>query len=320
MDRRTFLAGTSVVLLAAPLAAEAQQRRIGVLSASVAPPLPGGMVEVVRQTLKELGNGEVGFERRYAEGQLDRLPALAAELVQLKPNVIIAVSTPAIRAVKNSTSTVPVVMAFSGEDPVTAGIVASLARPGGNVTGITILATDLASKRLELLGAALPGVRRIAALTDRSSNIDAQVAAAQEAAKTAGVDVLVVHVEGRDYERAFAALAKRRAEALFVPASTVFFNDRSRVLGLAARYRLPGIYEWRQMTEAGGLMSYGPHLTELYRRVAVYVDKIFNGAKPADLPIEQPTKFELVINLKTAKTLGLTIPPALLQRADEIIQ
>jgi putative ABC transport system substrate-binding protein len=320
MDRRTFISGIALGLLAAPLAAGAQQRRIGVLSTSGAPTLPVGMVEVVRQTLKELGNAEVAFERRYAEGQLDRLPALAAELVQLKPDVIIAVSTPAIRAVKNSTSTVPIVMAFSGEDPVTAGIVASLARPGGNVTGITILATDLAVKRLELLGAALPGVRRIAVLTDRSPNVDAQVAAAQEGAKTAGVDLLVIHVDGRNYERGFAVLAKRRAEALFVPASTVFFNDRSRILGLAAKYQLPGIYEWRQMTEAGGLMSYGPHLTELHRRVAVYVDKIFKGAKPADLPIEQPTKFELVINLKTAKALGLTIPDSLLRRADEVIQ
>ena len=324
IDRRTFLAGTGAVLLAAPLAAEAQQAepmaRVGILS----PIVPTSRTALSKQ-LRELGWVEgrtLVFENRFADGRPERLPDLAGDLVRLKVNVIVAVSPPAIRAAKDATQTIPVVMAFSGIDPVRAGFVASLSRPGGNVTGLTLLATEMTIKRLELMKEALPNARRVAVLVNpRNQSTVEQLIALRAAAPALGVHVEPVEVRypGK-YADAFAMIARTRPDAVIVPSDPEFYGDRRALVDLAARTRLPVSYEWREFVELGGLMSYGSNLQDVGSRVAVYVDKILRGAKPANLPVEQPTKFELVINLKTAKALGLTIPPSLLARADEVIQ
>ena len=329
MDRRTFLAGTSAALLASPLAAEAQQAakvaRIGYLSPNLAanPHLP----ESFRQGLRDLGYVEgrnVVIEYRDAEGKLERLPALAAELVALKVDVIVAAGPPAALAAKQATRTLPIVFASSG-DPVTSGLVTSLARPGGNVTGLSALTQELVGKRLELLKQAGPGVSQVAVLwhpgvlgerTEKDMLKGAEVAA-----RALGVRLQVVEARGpEDFGRAFSEMTRARAGALTVLGSVMFVNERRRLVDLAAKNRLPAVYAQREFVDAGGLMSYGANLADLFRRAATYVDKILKGAKPGDLPVEQPTKFELVINLKTAKALGLTIPPSLLARADEVIQ
>jgi putative ABC transport system substrate-binding protein len=273
--------------------------------------------------LRELGyvEGEnLVIERRFAEGQLDRLRGLAHELVQRRVDVIVAVSS-AIDAAKDATVTIPIVMGFSDDDPVSRGYVASLARPEGNLTGVTLASgTMLASKRLELLKAALPQAVRIAVLTTSEPGSSTQVQEAQKAASALGVTLVVVEVQGTDYERAFATMAAERADALFVLASTILNRDRTQIIERAARYRLPAMYEWREQAEAGGLMAYGSSVVALSRRVAAQVDKLLKGARPADLPVERPTTFELVINLKTAEALGMTIPPLVLFQADAVLK
>jgi putative ABC transport system substrate-binding protein len=314
-----------LALVATPLTAEAQQpgkiARVGILS----PTTPVVVPRALRQRLHELGWVEGRsfiLELRFADGRPGRLPTLAGELVRLNVDVIVAVGQPAIRAAKDATGTIPVVMAFSGVDPVTAGFVASLARPGGNVTGLAILSPDLAVKRLEVLKAALPGAGRVAVLVNprNESNVE-QFAALSAAAGALSVQLKRVEV-GRsgDYAPAFAVIAKDRPDAIVVAADPEFFRDRRTLVDLAAQARLPTSYDWRDFVEGGGLMSYGVNLEDLMRRVAYYVDRILKGARPSELPVEQPTKFELVINLKTAKALGLTIPQSVLIRADEVIQ
>ncbi len=329
ITRRTFIGTLVVSLLAAPLAAEAQQAakvaRIGYLAGNLtaSPHLP----EAFRQGLRDLGYVEgrnVVIEYRDAEGRPERFAALAAELVALKVDVIVAPNTPAALAAKQATRTLPIVFAVAA-DPVMSGLVTSLARPGADVTGLSILAPELVGKRLELLTQAVPGVSRVAVLwqpgglgerTDKDMLKEADVAA-----RALGVRLQVVEARGpEDFDRAFTEMARARAGALTVLPSNMFTSERRRLVDLAAKNRLPAVYPWREFVEAGGFMAYGPNIADLFRRAATYVDKILKGAKPADLPVEQPTKFELVINLKTAKALGLTIPPSVLGRADEIIR
>jgi ABC-type uncharacterized transport system substrate-binding protein len=328
IDRRTFLAGMGAALLVAPLAAEAQPAgkvyRIGILSPGGVPdPSVATTPNLVPMALRDLGYADgrnLVVERRFADGKIDRLPRLARELVQLQADVILAVGAEAAQAARDTTVTVPIVMVV-GVDPVARGWVASLSRPGGNVTGVTIVAgTVLAGKRLELIREAVPRATRIAVLATGESFSSAQSQEAQKAAAALRVKLVIVQLQGTDYDRAFATMVAERADALFVLMSPALTRDRQQIIDRAAKHRLPAIYEWREHVEVGGLMSYGGSIVELSRRAAVYVDKILKGAKPADLPIEQPTKFEFVINLKTAKGLGLTIPPSLLQRADEVIQ
>jgi putative ABC transport system substrate-binding protein len=330
MDRRAFITGIAGGLLAAPLAAEAQQAgkvyRLGLLSTATSPDSSDQKLAVilVPRALRKLGYVEgqnLIVERRFAGGKLDRLPSMARELVQLGADVIFAVALAAIEAAKDATATTPIVF-YGNFDPVANGLVGNLARPGGNVTGVLIAPEGtLAGKKLELLKAAVPNATRIAVLVpmdDPSARL--QVQEAQNAAAALGVTLNVVAVKGGDYARAFDAIAAGGPGALFVAAFSYFMRDRKRIIELAARHRLPAIYEWPEQVEDGGLMSYGSSLSGTTQRAAAYIDRIFRGAKPADLPVEQPTKFELVINLKTAKALGLTIPPSLLQRADQVIE
>jgi len=272
--------------------------------------------------LRELGYVEgknLVIERRYAEGEIDRLPELARGLVHGRADVVLAVGAAAVRAARDATTTIPIIM-WGLFDPVAEGFVMSLARPGGNVTG-TLIAADgtLAAKRMELLREAVPRAPRITALFDHVS-LRSQVEETQKAATSLGVTLIVTEVRGADYDSAFASMAAARSSALFVAGSTFFFRDRKRIIGLAAKHRLPAIYEWPEQARDGGLMAYGTGLSEGYRRIAGYVDRILKGSKPGDLPVEQPTKFELVVNLKTAKALGLRIPQSLLRRADEVIR
>ncbi len=329
MERRRFIQVIAGGLLAAPLAAEGQQAakvaRIGYLGFNRAAnsPLP----EAFFQGLRDLGYVEgrnVVIEYRDAEGKQERFPALAAELVALKVDVILAPSTLAALAAKQATRTLPIVFAAAG-DPVTSGLVTSLARPGGNVTGLSVLSTELVGKRLELLKQALPGVSRVAVLwhpgaIDERTEKDT-LKGAEVAARALGVRLQFVEARGpEDFDRAFSDMTRARASALTVLPYAMFINERRRLVDLAAKNRLPAVYGLREFVDAGGLMAYGPNVADLFRRAATYVDKILKGAKPGDLPVEQPTKFELVINLKTAKALGLTIPPSLLGRADQVIE
>jgi putative ABC transport system substrate-binding protein len=329
VDRRAFISIVTGGLLAAPLAAEAQEAakiaRIGYLAADRA--ANRHMPEAFRQGLRDLGYVEgrnVVIEYRDAEGKLERLPALAAELVALKVDVIVAGGTPQALAAKQATRTLPIVFAAAA-DPVTSGLVASLARPGGNVTGLSMLTPELVGKCLEQLKQAVPGVSRVAvlwqpgALGERTEKD--MLKGAEVAARALGVRLQFLEARGpADFDRAFSEMTRARADALTVLPSTMLNAERRRLVDLAAKNRLPAVYPWREGVDAGGLMSYGPDFADLFRRAATYVDKILKGAKPADLPIEQSTKYELVINLKTAKALGLTIPPSLLQRADEVIE
>ena len=329
MDRRTFIGRVSSALLAAPLAAEAQREakiaRLGFLSPNLG--TNPHLNEAFRQGLRDLGYVEgrnVVIEYRSADGKPERFPALAAELVALKVDVIVAPSTIAALAAKQATRTLPIVFAAAG-DPVRSGLVASLARPGGNVTGLSLLAPELVGKRLELLQQAIEGVGLVAALWQPGAYGERAdkdtLKGAEVAARALGMRLQFVEARGpADLDRAFADMTKARAGALTVLPSGMFIGERRRLVDLAAKNRLPAMYQTRESVDAGGLMSYGPNLADLFRRAATYVDKILNGAKPADLAIEQPTKFELVINLKTAKALGLTIPQSLLLRADEVIQ
>jgi putative ABC transport system substrate-binding protein len=326
------LAFTISLLLGAlfsPIAAEAQQAakipRIGYVSTNLAvsPHLP----DAFRQGLRDLGYVEgrnVVIEFRSAEGKLDRFPALAAELVTLRVDVIVAANTGAALAAKHATKTIPIVFAGPA-DPITSGLVTSLARPGGNVTGLSSSGPELVGKGLELLKQAVPGVNRVAALWHRDYPERTQrdiLEQADVAARALGVHLQFVEARGgpENFDRAFSELTRARADALTVLTSVLFISERRRLVDLAARNRLPVVYPVRDFVDDGGLMSYGPHWADIYRRAATYVDKILKGAQPADLPVEQPTRFELVINLKTAKALGLTIPPSVLARADQVVE
>jgi putative tryptophan/tyrosine transport system substrate-binding protein len=328
MERRRFIEVIAGGLLAAPLAASAQQAgkvpRIGFLGTTF-PSDVSARLDVFRQGLRELGWVEgqnIVIDYRFAEGRFDRLPDLAAELVRLKVDIIVAVPTPAAVAAKNATKTIPIVVISVG-DPVGLGLIASLAHPGGNVTGLSFsVGLEIVGKQLELLKETVPKVRRVAILSNPAN--PAQPLGIREvkvAARSLGVQLQLLEARGpNEFDGAFAAMAKERAGALLVPAESLFVLHRTRLADLAARSRLPAAYGFREHVEAGGLMSYGPSVRDLFRRSATFVDKILKGAKPGDLPVEQPTKFEFVVNLKTAKALGLTIPQSLLQRADQIIQ
>jgi putative ABC transport system substrate-binding protein len=329
MERRTFMAMLTGGLLAAPLAAEAQQAakvaRIGYLSPNLA--ASPHLHEAFRQRLRDLGYVEgrnVVIEYRDAEGKPERVAALAAELVALKVDVIVAPSTLAALAAKQATRTLPIVFPVAA-DPVGSGLVTSLARPGGNVTGLSLLGPELVGKRLELLTRAAPGVSRVAVLWQpggQGERTDKDMLKQEKAAARAlGVQLQFLESRGpADFDRAFSEMIRARADALTVLPSGMFTRERRRLVDLAAKNRLPAVYTSREFADAGGPMAYGPDLADLYRRAATYVDRILKGAKPGDLPVEQPTKFELVINLKTAKALGLNIPPSVLGRADEVIQ
>ena len=325
MDRRAVLAGFGASVLAAPLAAEAQQAgktvRIGYLSMRSG---PSYLEEAFRQGLRALGYVEgqnIAIEYRWVNFKPGRAATLAAELVHLQVDAIVCTGgrVPAAAA-KGATATIPIV--FTASDPVRAGLVLSLDRPGGNLTGINLLAGELNVKRLDLLTAAVPGVARVAVFANPANPGTARgLQDLDGAARGLRVKLQVLHVRERQgIDDAFAAIARERAQALLVMNDPLFEIQRERIVDLAAKHRLPGIFQWREFAEAGGLLSYGTNLADMYRRLATYVDKILKGAKPADLPVEQPTKFELVINLKTAKALGLTIPPAVLARADEVIE
>jgi putative ABC transport system substrate-binding protein len=310
-------------LLAMPFAVEAQQAkhvpRIGFLNLR---PGANAWDAAFQQGLHELGWVEgqnIAFEYRWAAGRVDRLPALAEELVRLPVDVLVAGATPVIQAAKHATTTIPIVMAISA-DAVDAGLVKSLAHPGENVTGLSFLDTELSAKRLELLKEALPQLSRVALLRHVTSTT-AALHAVEAAGRSLGLLLQVQAVQGpEDFDQAYRAMRQEGSEALNVLASPILFAHRKTLIELAAQHRLPAVYQWREFVEEGGLMSYAASPADMYRRAATYVDKILKGAKPGDLPVEQPMKFELVINLKTAKALGITIPPTLLFQADEVIR
>ena len=327
MNRRAFIGTLAGGLLAAPLAAEAQQAakvyRIGFLGNSTAA-LEANLVGPFREGLRELGYVEgrnIVIEYRWAEGQYERFPVLIAELLARKVDVIVTAGTPATQAVKQATTSVPLVMVAVG-DPVATGIVASLRRPGGNITGLTSISEDLEGKRLELLREVLPTVSRVAVLWNPDNQtLLAELKEIRAAAQVLGMKVQAWEVRTPvELEKMFNALVTERPGALLVMADRLFLHNRQRIMDFAIKQHLAGVYAYRELAEAGGLMSLGPSSPGMHRRAATYVDKILKGVDPADLPVERPTKFELVINLKTAKAFGLTIPPSLLQRADQVIE
>jgi putative ABC transport system substrate-binding protein len=324
-----LVAALAVGLLAAPLAAVAQQAgtlpRIGYLgltSASDRPPL----LDAFRQKLRELGWVEgqnIVIAYRYAEDQVNRLPDLAAELVRLKVDLLVVFGgAPAAMAAKNATETIPIVM-IGVRDPVGTGVIASLARPGGNVTGVSGSAgLEIFAKQLELLKETVPGMRHVAVLSNPANPYhQLAIREVNVAVRSLGVHLRILEARGpNEFEAAFTAMTKERVGGLLVLSDSIFNSHRTRLADLAARSRLPAIYGIRESVEAGGLMSYGPSFLDFYRQAATYVDRLLKGAKPGDLPVEQPTTFELVVNIKAATALGLTIPQSVLVRADEVIR
>jgi putative ABC transport system substrate-binding protein len=326
MDRRTFLGSLAGGLLALPLVAQAQPAgkvpRIGFLFSGASG--PAREVDTFRQGLRDLGYIEgqnIAIEYRFAGGQVERLPELAAELVRLKLDVIVAPYTPPALAAKRATSTIPIVFAVVA-DAVGAGLIANFARPGRNITGLTSSSAELGGKRLELLKQVVPKASRVAVLynpADRSNVL--VLKQLQESAPTLALTLQPLEVrEPREFEGAFLAMTRERAHAMFGTPGVLTFEHKKVLVDLAAKRRIPAMWGHRQFVDVGGLMSYAVNVYDQIRQTAVYVDKILKGAKPADLPVEQPTTFELVINLKTAKALGLTIPQSLLQRADQVIE
>jgi ABC-type uncharacterized transport system substrate-binding protein len=326
VKRRAFITGAAVVLFAAQLAGAQQAEkmyRIGFLALGPTP-ADAALPASLRNALQQLGYGEgknVTYVGRWAEVKRERLPALAAEIVALKVDVIVTLGSPASAAAKEATSKIPIVMALAG-DPVGVGLIESLARPGGNITGFSDNATALSAKRLEILKEAIPTASRIAvlwnaqdqAMTLRYREID-------RAAHVLGVSVQPLGVrEPDDFERAFAAMDHDRPDALFMVTDALTTLNRKRVLDYAEVHRIPAMYEFATLVREGGLISYGPSIDDMYQRAADYVDKILKGTKPGDLPVELPTRYYFVVNLKTAKTLGLTIPQSLMLRADEVIE
>ena len=320
-----------VALAACGAAASAQQAKKVPLIGYLSPTDPGtesARSEAIRLALRQRGHIEgqnIAIEYRYAEGKVDRYPELAAELVRLKVDIIVvAGGAGPVRAAKNATKTIPIIMLGAGIDPVEAGLVESLARPGGNVTGLTLLSTELGGKRLELLKEAVPKLARVAVLYDPANpgNVLDVKEVLPAAARALGLSVRTWEIRAADgFEKVFAALNKERPDGLYVPGGGGLMRvNVKRIAGFALKSRLPSVYGLRQFVDAGGLMYYGADLADSYRRVAYFVDRILKGAKPGDLPVEQPTKFELVINLKTAKQIGITIPQSLLYRADKVIR
>jgi putative tryptophan/tyrosine transport system substrate-binding protein len=327
MKALALMAVLALVFLWVPLAAEAQRpttvHRIGFLWNS-SPSFTHHFLEAFRRGLHEHGYVEgthFTIESRYAEGNPDRLPGLAAELVSLPVAVIVTSGAQAIQAVKQATSTIPVVIAASS-DPVEVGFVTSLARPGENLTGLSLSAPELSGKRLELLKEAVPAMAHVAVLANPTNpNTLAQLRETQRAAQALQVQLHLVEVRGpHELDNAFSAIRNVPADALIVLPDPLFMSQRARLVELTATSRLPAMYGFREDVETGALMAYGPSFPDLFRRAATYVDKILKGAKPGDLPVEQPTKYELVLNLKTAKELGITLPPTLLILADEVIR
>jgi ABC-type uncharacterized transport system substrate-binding protein len=328
MRRREFIALVGGII-GAPLGAEAEQAvrvaRIGYLTGNLA--AGPHLHEAFRRGLRDLGYVEgrnVVIEVRDAEGKFERLPALAAELVALKVDVTVARGPPHALAAKQATTTLPIVFC-AAPDPVETGLVTSLARPGGNVTGLSMLTPELVGKRLELLTQAVSAVSRVAVLWQPGAFGDTRekdlLKETEVVARALGVRLQFVEARGpADFDRAFSDMATARAGALIVVGSSMFFNERRRLVDLAAKNRVPAVFPLREYGDAGGLLVYGPNLADLYRRAATYVDKILKGAKPADLPVEQPTKFELIINLRSAKALGLEVPSLLIAQADEVIE
>jgi putative ABC transport system substrate-binding protein len=327
VDRRAFLGAVTGGLLAAPLAIEAQQAgripRIGFLATPSAEFIKG-RVAAFEQALRELGyvsGKSIVIEYRYADGRFERLPNLATELVRLRVDILVAVGAPAAHAAKNATSVIPIVIG-NAADPVGTGLVASLARPGGNITGLSDFNLGVVTKRLELLKQVVPTASRVAVLLNPANPTNPpQLKEIQTVAPALGVTLLALEAKtSDDIAPAFAVMKSERPGALLVMGDLMFGTHQRWIAELALKSRLPTIWAMKENADAGGLMSYGTNFEDLSRRAATYVDKILKGAKPADLPVEQPTKFELVINLKTAKALGLTIPQSLLARADQVIE
>jgi putative tryptophan/tyrosine transport system substrate-binding protein len=323
VDRRTFLTLASG-FLALPLGAEAQQSdrapHIGWLTSSV---VHTRNVDAFRHGLRAFGYTEVRLEFRAAAGHMDRLPSLAADLLALGVDLFITDGGPAAFAAKHATATVPIVIGAIGGDLVRMGLIASLRHPGGNVTGFTIsTGADLYGKRLELLRETMPTLSRVAIVWNpRNKDTRADLPTIETAGRTLGLRVDVMGAQDvQEVERAFGLAIRNHAGAVLMVADAFFWGERGQLVTLAARQRLPAMYPEVEFVEVGGLMAYGPNVSDNFRRAAAYVDKILKGAKPGDLPVEQPTKFELFINLKTAKALGLTIPPSVLQRADQVIE
>jgi ABC-type uncharacterized transport system substrate-binding protein len=327
MDRRRFLLLSAAGSLATPLAAEAQQvtrvYRIGLLGGTpptAEPRLWEGFFEELRERGYVEGQN-ILFDGRWYGNETERLPALAAELVRLKVDIIVAGAAPAPEAAQRATSTIPIVMSYH-PDPVGVGLVSSLARPGKNITGMSVNSRELIGKQLQLLREAVPGISRVALLSNLALPSGAlNVKEAQVAARSLKLHLQVLDVRASsDLAPAFAAMTKDRAGGFIVLGGSLFFAARTRIAELAVQNRLPSIYVLTQFAQAGGLLAYGPSIRDSLRRAATYVDRILKGAKPGDLPIEQPTKFDLILNLKTAKALGLTIPSSLLARADQVIE
>jgi putative tryptophan/tyrosine transport system substrate-binding protein len=327
MQRRDFIALLSGVF-SWPFLAHAQQkamRVIGLLGVGP-PPLPSSLMAAFRQGLSETGYIEgqnVAIEYRFAEGRYDRLPALAADLVGRQVDLIFTSGgLPSALAARNATSTIPIVFG-SGDDPVAGGLVASLARPGGNVTGFSILLTELTPKRFQLLSELVPQVDVFAVLVNQNNaaNAEGTITEAQRAARAKALQLHILKASTEaEIDAGFGALVELHAGALVVGDDPLFFRRREQLAALAARHAIPAIYPFREVADIGGLMSYGASVTGTWRQVGVYAGKILNGAKPADLPVQQPTTFELVVNLRTANALGLTVPPSILARADEVIE
>jgi ABC-type uncharacterized transport system substrate-binding protein len=325
MQRREFITLLGGAAIVWPLAVQAQLTEkaytVGILSAGeVTPPLNMAFVDALRE-LGWIEGKNVVFERRYAENRLEQLPELAADLVRLKVDVIAAAGTLAPLAAKRATTTIPIVMTAAG-DPLGSGLVASLARPGGNVTGMSLMAPDLGGKRLELLKKVLPQLTRVAILWNAANPYSALVfKETQSAAHTLGIEVQSLEVRGPDdFNDAFKATRRQHLGALITIEDPLTVSHRKRIVDFASAQQLPSLHGVREFVAVGGLISYGASLADLFRRAAYFVDKIFKGAKPGDMPVQQPTKFEFVINLKTAKTLGLQFPPNLLALADEVIE
>jgi putative ABC transport system substrate-binding protein len=328
MDRRSWLA-SAVCVLAARLGAEAQPAarvpRVAFVSLGApSDPLLLDRFKAFQDGLRDAGyvDGQtIAIESRWAHGRQDRLPGLAAELVRSNVNVIVATGVPVIEAVKQATDTIPIVIA-GAVDPVATGFAVTLARPGGNITGLSLMAPDLVGKQLEILKELVPRTSRVAILGNPvNSGTASQLRRAQDAARVLGLRLITVDARTpAEIDGAFAAMTREHAGALIVLVDRVFLDQRARIAALATKSRLPAMYAMADHVEAGGLMIYGPSVSERYRRAAVYVDKLLRGAKPADLPIEQPTRFELVINVSAARALGLTVPPSLLLRADKVVE
>jgi putative tryptophan/tyrosine transport system substrate-binding protein len=330
MRRRDFIAGILGSTVILPLAAHAQQstsalRRVGILlPGGVATTEKRGLLDAFRQGLKELGwidGKNIAFEYRSADGKEDLLPKIAGELVQLRLDAILAEGTPATQAAKDATQSIAIVMTGSN-DPIASGFIASLNRPGGNITGLSLQSAELAGKRLQLLTEIVPKLARLAVLSNPlNPSLTLAVQQMQTAAQSFGVMLHVAEASAPDkLDSAFAAIAAAHADALVVLPDGMIFGQHPQIISLAAAARLPAEFAEKEAVKAGGLMAYGPSTPESFRRAAAYVDKILRGANPADLPVEQPTKFEFAINLKTAKSLGLTVPPTLLATAEEVIE